>query len=75
MGNADAGAYLAPKQIATELHCSVSTVMKMIGRGDLRAIRVGDYLVRVSKADFTEYLSRAEIAPQRQHRQKAGAAA
>jgi excisionase family DNA binding protein len=49
--------YLTPKEVADELSVSPDTVLRLIGRGDLPAVKVSERLYRIPVSAFERYLA------------------
>lgn len=52
-------ALLRPDEAGAELRLSRSTIYRMISKGDLESVRVGDFgAVRVTRRSINEYIQR-----------------
>ena len=49
--------YLTPKEVADELSVSPDTVLRLIGRGELPAVKISDRLYRIPVPAFERYLA------------------
>jgi excisionase family DNA binding protein len=49
--------YLTPKEAADELSVSPDTVLRLIGRGDLPAVKISDRLYRIPVPALERYLT------------------
>jgi excisionase family DNA binding protein len=58
---------LTRQDVAEALACEVSTVDRLIARGALRAIRVGQRAVRITLEDYLAYVKGAAILPGETH--------
>lgn len=47
--------YLTPSEVASELRVSTDTVLRLIDRGDLPAIRVSERIYRIPAPAFARY--------------------
>lgn len=47
--------YLTPSEVASELRVSTDTVLRLIDRGDLPAIRVSERIYRIPVPAFVRY--------------------
>lgn len=47
--------YLTPSEVASELRVSADTVLRLIDRGDLPAIRVSERIYRIPAPAFARY--------------------
>jgi excisionase family DNA binding protein len=58
--------YLTPSEVASELRVSTDTVLRLIDRGDLPAIRVSERIYRIPAPAFARYergaVSRRRVA-------------
>jgi len=59
--------FLSPREIATELGITSTTVLRLIHAGELRAIRVSERIYRIPSASFEMYkagtLRTPEVSP------------
>ena len=56
--------YLTPTEVAAELRVSTDTVLRLIDRGDLPAIRVSERILRIPAPAFARY-ERGLVSPRR----------
>ena len=49
--------FLTPKEVADELSVSPDTVLRLIGRGELLAVKISDRLYRIPVPAFERYLA------------------
>lgn len=54
--------YMSTSEAAEALHVHPRTVLRMIGRGTLRAHRFNNFAMRISRADVIELANRVEGA-------------
>lgn len=52
--------FLTPREVSHQLRVSYMTVLRLIERGDIAAIRVGDQF-RITPAELGDYLVRAQV--------------